>query len=419
MRLSLLRKPPPAPTGLWDGYVRDAMALAEAVDLDPDRLERLRRETPAFAWRPGRMSCNWFLQEVGAVTVGGLMTVFRLAARLRTDKGVHQRFLVCGPADLKDVSRRVLAAFPELRGSEFVALDSPQKLAAIPPADIGVATLWTTAYVLAAAPNCPRKMYLVQDVEPLFYPSGSTAAQAEMSYRLGLEVIANTPALGDFHAARYGGPVVAFTPQIDRAVFHPGAADRWPRARVVFYARPNNPRNAFELGAAALKRLKHRLGSSVEILGVGADFDPVRYGLEGVVEPLGWLPYEETGELYRTCHVGLACMTTPHPSYLPFELMACGATVVALRNEHNRWLLEDGVTALVAEPTATALADRLFTAVTAWTEHADLRARARQRVERLCGRGWSAELAPIVDHMVRPAELALGAPSKPARVRKA
>ena len=81
----------------------------------------------------------------------------------------------CGRADLADIAGRVLAAFPGLKGSEFIALDSPAKLAAIPPADIGVATLWTTAYVLARVSNCARKMYLIQDFEPLFYPAGSTS----------------------------------------------------------------------------------------------------------------------------------------------------------------------------------------------------------------------------------------------------
>ena len=310
----------------------------------------------------------------------------------------------------------MLAAFPNLRGSEFLALDTPEKLAAIPPADIGVATLWTTAYVLARVTNCARKMYLIQDFEPLFYPAGSTSAQAELSYRFGFEAICNTEPLRALYQDRYDGEAVAFTPQVDRQVFHPGPTERrWPRARVFFYARPDNPRNAFELSAAALKRLKHRLGSSVEILCAGAEFDPKAHGLEGVVEPLGWLPYEQTGELYRTCHVGLSSMLTPHPSYLPFELMACGALVVALRNEANDWLLEDGVTCLRAEATASDLAAKLFKAVTTWDELAPIRANASRTVSRLAGRGWSAELAEVVAFMTRPEADAAMAQAKSGR----
>jgi hypothetical protein len=395
----------PAPTGtLWGRYGADALALAEAVDLDVGELADIALNAPPFALSPGRGSCNWFLQDVGTVTVGGLMTAFRIADQLKASKGVHQRFLICGRSDLKAVASKVLKGFPGLAGSEFIALDTPEKLAAIPPADIGVATLWTTAYVLASVTNCGRKMYLIQDFEPLFYPAGSTSAQAELSYRFGFEAICNTEPLRVLYQDRYNGEAVAFTPQVDRQVFHPGPTEqRWPRARVFFYARPDNPRNAFELSAAALKRLKHRLGSSVEILCAGAEFDPKPYGLEGVVEPLGWLPYEQTGDLYRTCHVGLSSMLTPHPSYLPFELMACGALVVALNNEANDWLLEDGVTCLLAEATASDLAAKLFRAVTAWDELAPIRANAALNVSRLAGRGWSAELADVITFMTRPA----------------
>ena len=411
------QRPPPA-AGLWDRYGGDALALAEAVDLDLDTLPAIAAKAPPFILSPGRGSCNWYLQDVGQVTVGGVMTAFRIADQLRSSKGVHQRFLICGRANLAEIAFRVLAAFPRLKGSEFIALDTAEKLAAIPAADIGVATLWTTAYVLARVTNCARKMYLIQDFEPLFYPAGSTSAQAELTYRFGFEAICNTEPLKVLYRDRYHGEAVAFTPQVDRKVFYPGPTEqRWPRARVFFYARPNNPRNAFELSAAALKRLKHRLGSSVEILCAGADFNPKAYGLDGVVEPLGWLPYEQTGELYRTCHVGLSSMLTPHPSYLPFELMACGALVVALRNEANTWLLEDGVTCLIAEASASSLAAKLFEAVTGWEEHARLRANAARTVSRLSGRGWSAELADVVNFMTRPAELGSEA-SQPGKFRR-
>jgi hypothetical protein len=381
------------------------LALANAVDLDMQAVHAAGKSAPDFCWRPGRMACNWFFQDVGAVTVGGVMTAFRIADQLRL-RGVHQRFLICGQADVQVVAQTVLASFPRLRGSEFIALDSAEKIAAIPAADIGVATLWTTAYVLAKARNCARKMYLIQDFEPLFYPAGSTAAQAELTYRLGLDGICNTEPLRDIYRDRYGGEAIAFTPQLDQGVFHPGPTERrWPRARVFFYARPETPRNAFELSAVALRRLKQQFGSSVEIVCAGAAFDPSIYGLEGVVESLGWLPYERTGELYRTCHVGLSSMLTPHPSYLPFELMACGALVVALRNDANQWLLKDEVTCLISEPTASCLTARLAHAIDAWDDLAPIRSNAARLVAQVSGQGWPAALEGVVDYMCRPSRL--------------
>ena len=48
-------------------------------------------------------------------------------------------------------------------------------------------------------------------------------------------------------------------------------------------------------------------------------------------------------------------MLTRHPSYLPFELMACGAVPVVNVNPDNAWLLRDGENAVVCEPTVSAL----------------------------------------------------------------
>ena len=69
----------------------------------------------------------------------------------------------------------------------------------------------------------------------------------------------------------------------------------------------------------------------------------------------GLLPYGDTGQLYRSCDAGLALMLTRHPSYLPFELMACGSVPVVNVNPDNAWLLRDGVNAVVREPTVSAL----------------------------------------------------------------
>ena len=54
-----------------------------------------------------------------------------------------------------------------------------------------------------------------------------------------------------------------------------------------FYGRPGNPRNGFELGIAALKKLKNKMGDRVRILVAGANWEPSEYGLDGIVENLG------------------------------------------------------------------------------------------------------------------------------------
>ena len=50
-------------------------------------------------------------------------------------------------------------------------------------------------------------------------------------------------------------------------------------------------------------------------------------------------------------------MMTCHPSYLPLELMACGALVISNRNPHTGWLLKDRLNCLLAEASPSNIAD--------------------------------------------------------------
>jgi O-antigen biosynthesis protein len=109
----------------------------------------------------------------------------------------------------------------------------------------------------------------------------------------------------------------------------------------------------------ALKRLKQRMGDKISIVTAGASFHPSAYRMEGVIRNLGLLGYRETGALYRSCHAGLIAMKTRHPSYLPLELMACGAAVVTNRNPATAWLLRDGENCVLAEISPSALAESL------------------------------------------------------------
>ena len=57
--------------------------------------------------------------------------------------------------------------------------------------DACVATGWQTAHVIARRALEPmRRLYLVQDFEPFFYPRGAVYALAEDSYRFGFRSLA-------------------------------------------------------------------------------------------------------------------------------------------------------------------------------------------------------------------------------------
>jgi glycosyltransferase involved in cell wall biosynthesis len=131
-----------------------------------------------------------------------------------------------------------------------------------------------------------------------------------------------------------------------------------------------------------LRQLKAELGAAVEIVSAGERWSPEQYGLQGVVQNLGVLPYEKTADLYRRTDVGLCFMFTKHPSYLPFELMACGVTVVTNDNPANLWLLEHERNCLLAEPTYSCVLEQLRRGLTDSALRERIATAAAERVTR-------------------------------------
>jgi glycosyltransferase involved in cell wall biosynthesis len=168
-----------------------------------------------------------------------------------------------------------------------------------------------------------------------------------------------------------------------------------------YYARPGIPRNGFELAMTTLRRVKRRLGPGIDIVCAGAEWRPADFGLSDIVINLGLLPYAETGELYRSCHMGLAMMMTRHPSYLPLELMACGSLVVVNDNPANRWLLRDHDNCLMSPSSAGCLTQTLVRAAEDYPALSEIRARAEREIE-IRHSDWDATLDSIWEFMRMP-----------------
>lgn len=298
-------------------------------------------------------SACWVVPPFEVPFYGGIYTILRVAEYMRTKHGVRPCFSILGSARPDAVRATIARAFPGLAAAARIEVlaDGTQDLDC-GPVDAVISTLWTTAFPVLRTSLARRKLYFVQDWEPLFYPAGSISGVVEATYRFGFHAICNTPALADSYRA-LGGSAEHFMPSVDPDVFHPRAGRAEPRGpfRLFCYARPATPRNVFETLAVALRDLKRRHGEALDVVTAGAHWEPQSVGLSGVVRHLGLLPYAETGALYRACDAGLVAMATRHPSYLPFEFMASGAAVITNRNEHTAWLLRDGENAALCELT--------------------------------------------------------------------
>jgi len=308
-------------------------------------------------------SATWFVSHFDHLAFGGIYTIFRFISGF-AERGVHNRIVIFDrkTTDPAEVKAAVVRAFPSLAAAEIIVFNQEaHRIEDLPPSDVAFCTFWVSAYVLLRYNQTGRKYYFIQDYEPAFYPAGSMYALAQSTYRFGFEGIVNTPGLMSALRAAHGLDGVSFVPAVDERFFFPAPRSaRGGRLRVFFYVRPNNSRNAFELVTIIMRLLNARYGDRIEIVTAGSDWSERDHGLRGKVTNLGLLgTLESVGALYRSCDIGVVYMLSKHPSYQPFEFMACGMATVTNRNEDNLWFLKDAVNCLIAEPSPVAMAEQI------------------------------------------------------------
>lgn len=347
-------------------------------------------------------SALWFIPQVTHALKGGIRTVFMLAEDFSRNWGTLNHLVLYSyngaDIDTTALCKSLTTHFPDLRFLVHVHRRGKDSLSSLPPSNFSFCTLWTTAYLLLRYQQTDAKYYLMQDFEPSFYAAGSVYGVIEQTYRFGFSCVANTPGVAERYR-RYSDDVVSFLPGVDKRVFSPleGKAGPGSPARVVFYGRPSNPRNCFDLGADTLVALKRRMGDRVRIHSVGEAWDPASYGLEGVVENLGLLgSMEEVGALYRESDLGLVFMMTPHPSYQPLEYMAAGCVVATNINEANRWLLNER-NSLQLEPIPSLAAERIENLLCDPSAWSGKREEGLRSISRLT---WDAAFRVVRDRML-------------------
>lgn len=337
----------------------EATMLADMCRISEAQIQEVAEQHRRVGGYQPVRTVNWYLPDIENPFYGGIATILRLASHLSRHHGVENRY-VCWAGPNEAWVRSALDAFePGLGDATILFTDGREIPAGLPDCDVAVATQWPTAYMVARAPGARRKAYMVQDFEPMFHPAGTMYALAEETYKMGLYGICNTDSMADFYRG-YGGVCTAFRPAVDREVFHAeGRPVRRPDdpVTVFLYARPGHWRNCWELVSLALDQLKERHGERLRIVTAGAWARPD--DLARGIEHLGLLDYRSTGDLYRSADIGISLTVSPHPSYLPMELMACGAAVVAFDLPPGYWILRDGETCLLARRTVNGLVEQV------------------------------------------------------------
>jgi O-antigen biosynthesis protein len=223
------------------------------------------------------------------------------------------------------------------------------------PLSAYVASGWQTAHVLAARPDVPtRRLYLIQDYEPFFYPRGTEYALAEDTYRFGFRCIAVGRMTAEILKDKFQVTAELAEHGCDHSVYR--LTNTQDRRGVVFFARPGVARRGFELGILALEEFHRRHPEqNIHIFGDASGPVPFPATKHGVLAP------HQLSELYNGCRAGIA-MSFTNVSLVPAEMIACGMIPVIgnlrgiradLDSSHARW----------TAPTPHALANELCSAV--------------------------------------------------------
>ena len=389
----------------------EAYWLADMCRADDELVDQVQRHHAQTVGVHPPKTVNWFFPDIDSPFYGGINTALRLADHLARNHGVQNQFVVMANPNESFFRGALEASFPSLVNAPMAFVDgSPTSVlkADLPAADVSIATLWVTAYLLARFPRTKRKFYLIQDFEPQFYPAGTNFALAEEAYRFGLYGLCNTERLLDIYRNDYDGVGSSFMPAVDQSVFHGHGRkplDHDGPVTVFVYARPGHWRNCWELASLALSELKERLGERVRIVTAGSWARPEDLG-RGITH-LGLIDYRDTGKLYRSCDIGVALTVSAHPSYLPLELMACGTPVVAFDNPAGDWILHHDQNSLRCRRTVDGLSEALEALAVDPARRARLGAQALETIREFHS-DWAASFSGIYDYLSDPESARLG-----------
>ena len=341
--------------------VPDSVLLDEDAAFDPTwPWEFVRREypleevklEPSAPRAAGPLTINWVVPpwRVGS---GGHMTIFRLIKQLE-QRGHASAVYVFDPFGWDgrpghELREEVVERFVPIDAPVFAGLDD------FVPCDVVFATQWWTAWAVRDLPGCGEKLYLVQDVEPRFYPTSTESTFAEETYRMGYRCIAYSAWMAEILVDRYGLETRYFDCGTDLDVYRFAGEEGREPDLIAVYARRETERRAVDLALAGLMELFERR-PGVRVVIFGSNSPP---SVPFPAENWGVRPPREIAALYRQASAGIVFSLTTH-SLVAQEMMASGLPLVELNGRNvTSELGEPGDLAQLVDPRPDAVADAL------------------------------------------------------------
>ncbi len=234
------------------------------------------------------------------------------------------------------------------------------------PTDIFVTTSWWTTHSAKLSIPRNRIVHLIQEDERMFYPYGDEHLLCSESMSdENIHFVVNSRLLFD-HFKREGFHSITrdqiwFEPAFPRKHYFLDEGRKGGKLQFLFYARPNNARNLFYRGIEAIEAAIQReilTPAEWDFTFVGKDLKEFSFarGVTPRLLQLDWLAYVA---LARATDLGLSLMYTPHPSYPPLDLAACGSVAVTNRFPGKSSLSLYSPNILCAEPSLEAIVNAL------------------------------------------------------------
>lgn len=273
---------------------------------------------------PASLRLAWIIPDFGHGS-GGHASIFRLSAELSRLGHINEFWILPGSrfpdtgAAHQAIQRWFTPQKCNVRFLEPNVVDDVQ-------CDVCIATEYRTAYYAEALRSPWKKIYLIQDYEPYFFPAGTDFLVAEESYRLSLEPLTAGKWLAKRLSEYYKHTIQSFEFGVEQSCYHADDAIERQRFSIGFYLRETTARRCADLGAIALQEVCRELpGVFVHFFGQPKRF--ANFGIPCVHH--GILTPEALAILYRKLDVGVVLSATNH-SIVPAEMMACGLPVVEL-----------------------------------------------------------------------------------------
>ncbi|MBR2510932.1 MAG: glycosyltransferase [Alphaproteobacteria bacterium] len=250
--------------------------------------------------------------------------------------------------------------------------------------------------------KCKEKYLHAMDYEALFYSSGTESTITDFLYSQGFYVFTNSLALKKIYQnLNPGTPIFRYVPGIDE-IYYPDSHKKTntSKFKMVVYARPGIPRNAFSLLVPVFKSLKQEFMDKLEIILVGQTVKLSDYGLKGVCTALGKLnSLSDLAQLYRSCDMGISLITTPTFSYMHLQLMASGICLITNDQCGVSDFLEDGKNAVVVPPVANIIASRISELI---RDPEKMHSIAHNGQKTVAGFTWDKCFGSIIDFITQP-----------------